>query len=1049
MKPKFVLLAVLMLSVTLALVGVLRDVGTSKAQIPPWPHPVQPFLADASGGFADTTLGLVDIDNYTITNIQRGSRTTLPWIYSGPGFGLEVDKKMTTGLPLGTVYSYVDALCDSAVSVAPPAPGDSDILQQKPCDGSIHPLIWAESTTAVEGTNPEFLKSLVPPYSWLARHSAVIDNICLMGGIANPTTSVLNTVYTNVPFAPNGSAFTATTKLGGDPVVPLSDTCLDSPQSSTSITSLYRAPQLKGDADGPCTGSNCADAAINGVWTDNTVTLTSTGTAIKTVNEVLVNNGPNVGTFVLRWDAEVTDAAVVKAEWAVGVTSEEDPPAALAAASSTPVSNPLTITCLTPGWSLVVIKNILWPVVPGTKDIYADDNVGVFVTKVICGTDATTLVDKEVIWLKATEVSDLDPPTPDFESVKDHLQLANGQTITVTIDELKANHHIATVDGREWLDAEVSDVDGVLGLDLIVAWDKTSVTVDQGGTPAPVGGVVNCPVGNLACITYVVSEPQGQSDVIADLDVTCPLNTVPGLYSVVLKGIDAPVGSGLGEVKASDNAARSVIKVWCGAAARAPDGIEDANGLYARWTAFQSVGISSLQIAGENQKSYKSPPSIVSDVGYVERLVDLQCFWMDIDGCFKDAANTVPCNDDGNGWIDEVESWDDYDLGQLGGIAALDPDGDCATAAAKAQPGHPVDLPAIGGTCAQLPYSEDPNIVIYSMAKDRDCDGLVDGVERAWGSNPLMNDSDSDGAKDFVEMFQQSNPLNPDTDGDGYKDAPVPTYQNANVLYDNCPGSANPTQANNDGLRRLNGTGIAGLYASTPNQDKMGDACDSDDDNDALPDTYEVATALSDPLKIDSDGDCINDGAEVIYKKDPMSAVSKPTWTAAIQQKYYRGCHHNLPLAGTYGASTTWDSEYDGVHNDAEMDIDGDGFLCGNTDADSDNGTGTGAAAPEEIEDKVEAFGWATGIANKDTDGDGCEDWIEMTDVNGNRSANSVDVLLFAARCMAGGPPTDSDPLFDINKSCGACNSVDVLLAAKNSSMLKPATCPGGATGEN
>ena len=48
-----------------------------------------------------------------------------------------------------------------------------------------------------------------------------------------------------------------------------------------------------------------------------------------------------------------------------------------------------------------------------------------------------------------------------------------------------------------------------------------------------------------------------------------------------------------------------------------------------------------------------------------------------------------------------------------------------------------------------------------------DCDGLVDGIERAWGSNPLVADSDGDGATDFVEMFQYTNPLNPDTDGDG------------------------------------------------------------------------------------------------------------------------------------------------------------------------------------------------------------------------------------------------------------------------------------------
>jgi len=1026
----------------LALVGVFNGVSTTKALIP---YPVQPFLADADGGFADTTLGLININNYTITNIPRGSRTTLPWIYSGPGFGLEVDKNMAPGLPLGSVFSYVDALCDSVNT------SDSDILQQLPCDGTIHPLIWNETTTAVEGGGSAFLKTLVPPYSWLARHSASITNICLYGSTANPTTSVLNTVYTNVPFAPNGSAFTATTKLGGDPVVPLSDTCLDSPQTSTSITSLYRTPALEGDADRPCTGSNCADATVYGPSAANTVTLTATGSTSMPVNTAKLNNGPNAGTFRLHWDAEVTDSTVVKAEWAVGVTSEDDPDALLAVETSTPVSNPLTITCKQAGWSLVVIKNILWPVLP-TKDIYADDNAGVFVTKVICGADATTLVDKEVIWLKAKQIVplSLDPPTPDFLSAPNHLQLDLGQTITVKIDELKANHHTASVDGKEWLDAEVSDVDGVVGPDLIVAWDKTSVTIDQGTPPVPVAGVADCVTGDHTCITYTVSEPQGQSDVIAELDVTCPLTTLPGLYSVVLKGIDAPVGTGVGEVKPSDNAARSVIKVWCGAAARNPDGIEDANGLYARWTVFQSVGISSLQTAGEIRKSYQSPPSLVSDIGYVERIVDLQCFWLDDNGCFKDAANSVPCNDDGNGYIDEKESWEDYNLVQLGGIDAVDADRDCAMAAGKAQPGHPVDsldVPLTGGgkDCAQVPYSAEPNVVIYNKAADRDCDGLVDGVERAWGSNTQVADSDGDGAPDFVEMFQQTNPLNPDTDGDGYKDAPVPTYLNTNVAYDNCPSVANPDQANNDGKRRDNGD-ITGLWASNPNQDKMGDACDPDDDNDGLPDAYEVTTAGSNPKALDSDGDTINDGAEVVYRTDPNYRYSWPTWTGAVQQVYYRGCQINLPANALYGGD--WAAEYDGVDDDVEMDVDGDGILCGGTpgDADSDNGTGTGTAGPVGYSDKVEAWRYGLGIANYDSDGDGCPDWIEITDLDGNRKSDIGDVFIVAAKAFPPTPVTDA-----ATRACDLdANLVvsvnDVFQAALNSSLVRgfAAVCAAG-----
>ena len=799
MKPRFSLLAVLMLTVTLALVGVLRDVNTGKALIP---DPVQPFLADASGGMADTTLGNpVAVNNYTMTVIPRGSRTTLPWIYSGPGWDLDVDKEMTDGDPLGSVFSYVDALCDSVNT------GDSDILEQLPCSGpgDIHPLIWNETTTAIEGTSSEFLKSLVPPYSFLARHTANITNICLYGTTEKGTTSVLNTMYTNVPFSANGSAFTATTKLGGDPAIPPNSTCLDSPQSSTSITDIYHAPALEGDSDGPCdTGTYaCADAAIYGMWTDNVVT----GSKTVTVKKVLLNNGPETGNFSEHFEIELTNPGVMTAVWSQTGTAIIDEPVALAKSVSTEVSKSLAITCTGTGEGLVVLKNVLWPVAP-TKDTYADDNAFVFVVKVICGAAGSPLVDKEVIWIKPVAVGNLDPASPDLDSKPDHLQLDLGQAITVTIDELKANHATVPVLGHEWLVAEVANI-----ANLGVEWDTGSVTIDQGGTPLPVAPVTACTTGD-ACIQYEVLEPQGQSDVKADLTITC--GAVPGLYSVVLKAIDAPVAP-LGELKPSDNAQRSVIKVWCGLAAMDPDGIEDANGLYARWTVFQSVGISSLQIAGENRLSYKSPPSIASDIGYVERIVDLQCFWMDNDGCFEDAGNTNPCNDDGNAYIDEVESWDDYDLLALGGIDALDEDGDCLMNAALAQPSHPVDEldhPTVGANCGAVPYSEAPNIVVHSVASDQDCDGLVDGIEKAWGSNDQLADSDGDFATDFVEIFQQTNPLNPDTDGDGVSDKPEDDYAavaagsneaGETVTDDNCPGVANADQANNDGQRIDNG----------------------------------------------------------------------------------------------------------------------------------------------------------------------------------------------------------------------------------------------------
>ena len=108
---------------------------------------------------------------------------------------------------------------------------------------------------------------------------------------------------------------------------------------------------------------------------------------------------------------------------------------------------------------------------------------------------------------------------------------------------------------------------------------------------------------------------------------------------------------------------------------------------------------------------------------------------------------------------------------------------------------------------------------------------------------------------------------------------------------DNCPSVANPTQANNDGKRRDNGSVVPGSWASNPNQDKMGDACDPDDDNDRADDVAELAREdppgtpdSTNPLAFDSDGDRCVDGVEGYLGKDPTLKTSKcPAAMSAAQ----------------------------------------------------------------------------------------------------------------------------------------------------------------------
>ena len=86
--------------------------------------------------------------------------------------------------------------------------------------------------------------------------------------------------------------------------------------------------------------------------------------------------------------------------------------------------------------------------------------------------------------------------------------------------------------------------------------------------------------------------------------------------------------------------------------------LDDASGLYPRWAALQSSPRSAQALS-------RARPSFPSDTGYVERTVQLECYWLDDDGC-------TTCDANSDGVISAEESWNDPDLLALGGIDAVD-----------------------------------------------------------------------------------------------------------------------------------------------------------------------------------------------------------------------------------------------------------------------------------------------------------------------------------------------------------------------------------------
>jgi len=210
-------------------------------------------------------------------------------------------------------------------------------------------------------------------------------------------------------------------------------------------------------------------------------------------------------------------------------------------------------------------------------------------------------------------------------------------------------------------------------------------------------------------------------------------------------------------------------------------------------------------------------------------------------------------------------------------------------------------------------------------------------------------------------------------------------------VSDNCPTVYNPDQKNSDGGRRPNGPKIPNEWASNPAQDRMGDACDLDNDNDALPDSEEFDDHCPYRLVADSDSDGVLDGFEATNGYDPCNGASKPSWAGG-------------------------------------SDGDNDGLLDGSERGGYNTCAFTGDTYP----------GWATCAVPQDSDEDGCADTVEVLDLNGDRFADSGDRGLMNRR-VAGIIAADpvSDSVFDLNKD-GFIDSGDQGLMNRSNCMRNP-----------
>lgn len=125
---------------------------------------------------------------------------------------------------------------------------------------------------------------------------------------------------------------------------------------------------------------------------------------------------------------------------------------------------------------------------------------------------------------------------------------------------------------------------------------------------------------------------------------------------------------------------------------------------------------------------------------------------------------------------------------------------------------------------------------------DSDKDGLVDSLEKYFGTNPQKPDTDGDGLSDYIEIILGLNPLSKDTDRNGIEDGLEDT--------------------DHDGLSNLEEIG-----AGT-------DCSKKDTDGDGLLDGDEIKVYHTSPLLKDTDGDGLSDGDEISLKLNPCKVYS-------------------------------------------------------------------------------------------------------------------------------------------------------------------------------
>ncbi|MCK5018296.1 MAG: VCBS repeat-containing protein, partial [Candidatus Peribacteraceae bacterium] len=217
---------------------------------------------------------------------------------------------------------------------------------------------------------------------------------------------------------------------------------------------------------------------------------------------------------------------------------------------------------------------------------------------------------------------------------------------------------------------------------------------------------------------------------------------------------------------------------------------------------------------------------------------------------------------------------------------------------------------------------------------DADGDGLIDGLESAFGCSSRDRDSDDDGLADGYEIFVLgTDPGNVDTDGDGVQDG-----TEMGVTLDDVMSSYWNTECN----LLIKGTDMSVFV------------WDRD------------PTKVSDPTQKDSDNDGLWDGWDGTKGEDKLTISAKRTYWSELDP---------LPLWADGLVAPSDYGESDPELSDTDGDRVRDGSDATKRDCDGDeDGLWDGPTVGQYIGERV----YGTQAGNSDSDGDGLWDGLEV-----------------------------------------------------------------------